>query len=341
MLSLLHTFILVRKTLIFALIIALLATVSLTVPGARPVTAASAPVTVGLPALDIAGSAPGGTPIDTHQLATIGVIPAKLDAAGATFSITVKHLNANQNSGMMLVNDVSYWAAFFAKDTTSFQGAMFQDYNAAAGGNWCWNAWVLITSSGAGNQCGANTGHIPNPLYGSNSTLLITLQADGTGTLTLQHLDYQSNAVWQTDTFPITSPATQTGGGGGFDPNGTYYPYIYLNLFASGPSQSMSAISYAVSNATLTATCGAIVGVSACVSSAPSSAAVFPTPQPIPLCADLNGATNPVIRATIPLGTVPGGYVYCRILAQNRTVHYRTGTDRQQYADQSGCHSCG
>jgi len=36
-----------------------------------------------------------------------------------------------------------------------------------------------------------------------------------------------------------------------------------------------------------------------------------------PLCADLSGDTNPVVRAVIPAGTVTNGGVYCRVLAEN------------------------
>ena len=53
---------------------------------------------------------------------------------------------------------------------------------------------------------------------------------------------------------------------------------------------------------------------------APVSAASFPTPLPVPLCQDLNGTTNPVIRAQISAGTVTTGGVYCRVLAQNGAV---------------------
>lgn len=37
----------------------------------------------------------------------------------------------------------------------------------------------------------------------------------------------------------------------------------------------------------------------------------------VPLCADVTGITNPIVRAGIPSGTVSGGSVYCRIIAQN------------------------
>ncbi|MEW6580552.1 MAG: hypothetical protein AB1435_15345 [Chloroflexota bacterium] len=36
-----------------------------------------------------------------------------------------------------------------------------------------------------------------------------------------------------------------------------------------------------------------------------------------PLCADLTGATNPIVRADIPSGTVTNGGVYCRVIAEN------------------------
>ena len=38
---------------------------------------------------------------------------------------------------------------------------------------------------------------------------------------------------------------------------------------------------------------------------------------PPPLCADIDGTTNAVIRADVPAGTVTGGEVYCRVIAQN------------------------
>jgi hypothetical protein len=42
-----------------------------------------------------------------------------------------------------------------------------------------------------------------------------------------------------------------------------------------------------------------------------------PTAPPVPLCADLSGTTNPIIRAQIPPGTVTNGNVFCRVLAQS------------------------
>jgi uncharacterized protein YfcZ (UPF0381/DUF406 family) len=50
-----------------------------------------------------------------------------------------------------------------------------------------------------------------------------------------------------------------------------------------------------------------------------------PTITPIPstpLCADLNGTTNPIIRAQAPAGTVTNGNVYCRVLAENGRFIY-------------------
>ena len=51
-----------------------------------------------------------------------------------------------------------------------------------------------------------------------------------------------------------------------------------------------------------------------------TAAAIFPAPPPVPLCQDLNGTTNPAIRAQISAGTVTSGGVYCRVLAQNGTI---------------------
>ena len=36
-----------------------------------------------------------------------------------------------------------------------------------------------------------------------------------------------------------------------------------------------------------------------------------------PLCADLNGVTSAIIRADVPAGAVPGGSVFCRVIAEN------------------------
>lgn len=36
-----------------------------------------------------------------------------------------------------------------------------------------------------------------------------------------------------------------------------------------------------------------------------------------PLCADLNGTTSAIIRADVPAGAVPGGSVFCRVIAEN------------------------
>lgn len=56
---------------------------------------------------------------------------------------------------------------------------------------------------------------------------------------------------------------------------------------------------------------------------------ITPTPRPtetpippVPLCADLNGTTNPIIRAQAPAGTVTNGNVYCRVLAENGRFVY-------------------
>jgi len=40
-------------------------------------------------------------------------------------------------------------------------------------------------------------------------------------------------------------------------------------------------------------------------------------PKNLPLCADLTGATNPIVRYDIPPQTVSSGGVYCRVLAQD------------------------
>lgn len=45
----------------------------------------------------------------------------------------------------------------------------------------------------------------------------------------------------------------------------------------------------------------------------------FPPPPPVPLCADLSGSTNPIIRAEVPNGTVTNGNVFCRVLVENQT----------------------
>ncbi len=47
------------------------------------------------------------------------------------------------------------------------------------------------------------------------------------------------------------------------------------------------------------------------------TATPIPAVPPVPLCADLNGTTNPIIRAQVPAGTVTNGNVFCRVLAQN------------------------
>jgi len=39
--------------------------------------------------------------------------------------------------------------------------------------------------------------------------------------------------------------------------------------------------------------------------------------EPAQLCADLTGQTNPIIRASVPAGTVPNGNVFCRVLAED------------------------
>jgi CSLREA domain-containing protein len=71
----------------------------------------------------------------------------------------------------------------------------------------------------------------------------------------------------------------------------------------------------------------AVYNISCTVTTTPVTATpavtVTPGPSPTPtpslagLCADLTGQTNPVVRADIPPGAVPGGNVYCRVLAQD------------------------
>ena len=46
---------------------------------------------------------------------------------------------------------------------------------------------------------------------------------------------------------------------------------------------------------------------------------VATVPLTAPLCADLSGTTNTIIRAEVPGGTVTDGSVFCRVLAQNGT----------------------
>jgi hypothetical protein len=53
------------------------------------------------------------------------------------------------------------------------------------------------------------------------------------------------------------------------------------------------------------------------VLSAASVAQVGAQAGALPLCPDVTGITNPIVRASIPPGTVTGGEVYCRIIAQN------------------------
>jgi len=45
-----------------------------------------------------------------------------------------------------------------------------------------------------------------------------------------------------------------------------------------------------------------------------------------PLCADMDGTTNPVVRATVPSGAVSDGSVFCRVLAEN-SVFVRTSAE--------------
>ena len=51
--------------------------------------------------------------------------------------------------------------------------------------------------------------------------------------------------------------------------------------------------------------------------SASGSPGAASAPLTAPLCADLSGATNPIIRAEVPDGTVTDGSVFCRVIAQN------------------------
>ncbi|MBC6934721.1 MAG: SH3 domain-containing protein, partial [Chloroflexi bacterium] len=47
------------------------------------------------------------------------------------------------------------------------------------------------------------------------------------------------------------------------------------------------------------------------------TAAGFPLPPPVPLCADIGGTTNAIVRASVPADTVPRGSVFCRVIAEN------------------------
>ncbi len=52
-------------------------------------------------------------------------------------------------------------------------------------------------------------------------------------------------------------------------------------------------------------------------SSAPLITAADIARSQAPLCADLTGTTNPIVRADVPAGTVTNGWVYCRVIAQD------------------------
>jgi CSLREA domain-containing protein len=58
-----------------------------------------------------------------------------------------------------------------------------------------------------------------------------------------------------------------------------------------------------------------------------------PTPSLAGLCADLTGQTNPVVRAEIPPGAVPGGSVYCRVLAQDG--QFKEGVSGERIGNQA------
>jgi uncharacterized repeat protein (TIGR01451 family) len=90
----------------------------------------------------------------------------------------------------------------------------------------------------------------------------------------------------------------------------------YVNQFASA-SSSLPA-NDSTDTATLT------VSLAAPTTSSGSSSTTYPDHSAednaraqAPLCQDLDGSTNPIIRADVPSGTVPNGGVFCRVLAEN------------------------
>ncbi|MBZ0291142.1 MAG: SH3 domain-containing protein [Anaerolineae bacterium] len=63
-----------------------------------------------------------------------------------------------------------------------------------------------------------------------------------------------------------------------------------------------------------------VEAVAAQVTSTPIPTTTPIPPPPVPLCADLNGQTNAVVRADVSTGSVPGGNIYCRVLAENGVI---------------------
>lgn len=60
--------------------------------------------------------------------------------------------------------------------------------------------------------------------------------------------------------------------------------------------------------------------VAAQVATTPVATTTPIPPPPVPLCADLNGQTNAVVRADVSNGSVPGGNIYCRVLAEDGVI---------------------
>jgi hypothetical protein len=56
----------------------------------------------------------------------------------------------------------------------------------------------------------------------------------------------------------------------------------------------------------------------------PVAQPIFPTPQPVPLCALIGGGTNSIVRASVPGGL--NASVFCRMLVEN-TVYVRDAAE--------------
>lgn len=94
----------------------------------------------------------------------------------------------------------------------------------------------------------------------------------------------------------------------GTNPNGTWSLYVMDDRDGSGGS---------IAGWSLTIQSEDTPGPGTPTRTAPLITAADIARSQAPLCADLTGTTNPIVRADVPVGTVTNGWVYCRVIAQD------------------------
>jgi len=129
--------------------------------------------------------------------------------------------------------------------------------------------------------------------------------ATADGTATIGNLDYVPTA--QTIQFPAGA-------------NQRTFTVVVIGDSTTEPNETFLVNLGNVSNGTTISdnqATGTIINDDGTTPGTTPTATPIPAVPPAPLCADLNGTTNPIIRAQVPAGTVTNGNVFCRVLAQS------------------------